>query len=500
MDYKKDQLSNGLKIIMNKNPHQKTATIAVLVNVGSNWETLEVNGLAHFVEHLFFKGTKKRLSQLILSRELDQYGAHKNAFTNNEMTCYHIKVNADHLEKVIEILGDILCHSLYRPNDIELEKKVVINEIHQRNSIPTNKINNDFYLKFFKDLPIAKPVAGKASNIKKFNRNIVLAFIYYYYRPENMVISVAGNFKSYKWLKEHLERHFSTSFYENYNKSFSRLGDPSSYDSSSVFNKTLKSLSDYQSKWLDKLTLNLNPILGSNNNITISTNSNSNDNVFPSINNHIETHSSENLEHTFVIIAFKGYNYQNIDKYKLQLLAMILGGGMSSRLFENIRSKHGLVYSISASHTAHDFNGTFTIQYSCNHNIKTQIEILKLIKKELDLLKNELITEKEYLTTLEKLKNQVKMAQEDTYENCLHYGLQLLKNQNLKQIKGKENSLEKIEVKNYQEIFKEYKKITKEDLQTYANKIFKFDAKHFLITTLSPVKVKEKIYEETFYH
>ena len=169
---------------------------------------------------------------------------------------------------------------------------------------------------------------------------------------------------------------------------------------------------------------------------------------------------------------------------------------MSSRLFENIRNKHGLVYSISSSHTAHDFNGVFTIQYSCNHNIKTQIEILKLIKKELDLLKNELITEKEYLTTLEKLKNQVKMAQEDTYENCLHYGIQFLKNQNLKQIKEKEN----IEVKNYQEIFKEYKKITKEDLKNHANKIFKFDSKHFLITTLSPVKVKEKVYEETFYH
>ena len=125
MDYKKDELSNGLKIIMNKNPHQKTATIAVLINVGSNFETLELNGLAHFVEHLFFKGTKKRLSQLILSRELDLYGADKNAFTDKEMTGYHIKVNSDHLEKVIEILVDIICNSLYRPNDIELEKKVI---------------------------------------------------------------------------------------------------------------------------------------------------------------------------------------------------------------------------------------------------------------------------------------------------------------------------------------------------------------------------------------
>ena len=481
MDYKKDKLSNGLKIIMNKNPHQKTATIAVLINVGSNWETLELNGLAHFIEHLFFKGTEKRLSQLILSRELDLYGADKNAFTDKEMTCYHIKVNSDHLDKVIEILGDILCHSLYRPNDIELEKKVVINEIHQRGSEPQNIITQEFYLKFFKNLPIAKPIGGKSSNIKEFNREKVLAFIYYYYRPENMVISVAGNFKSYKSVKEHLERHFSHNFHENYKNGNS---------SNLIFKKTLTNLTDYQTKWLDKL------------NKTQTETEKETKKEKHQINNHIN--AREHLEHTFVIIAFKGYNYQNIDKYKLQLLAMILGGGMSSRLFEIIRSEHGLVYNIKASHISLDFNGVFTIKYSCNHNRKTQIEILKLIKKELDLIKNELISEKEYSITLEKLKNQVKMAQEDTYENCLHYGIQLLKNQNLnqnlKQIKNSNNqkTIEKIDIKNYQDIFNEYKKITREDLKNYANKIFNFNSNDFLITTLSPVKIKDIIYDNTY--
>ena len=147
-------LSNGLKVIMNKNNNQPTTTIAVMVNIGSNWETKELNGISHFVEHLFFKGSKKYPTQRDLSLELEKYGAISNAFTTREMTCYHIKVNSDHLNPIIDILSDVINNSLYRSKDIMMEKNVIINEIHQRrsNSGYTHKETYFMYVKPALDL------------------------------------------------------------------------------------------------------------------------------------------------------------------------------------------------------------------------------------------------------------------------------------------------------------------------------------------------------------
>ena len=452
MEFHTGKLKNGLRVIMNKSDHQTTATISVIVNAGSDWETLEINGIAHFIEHLFFKGTKKRPNQRVLAQELEKYGSTSNAFTSREMTCYHIKTNPDHLYKIIEILADVLTNSLYREEDIEMEKKVVINEIHQRNSNQSYLISKEFYYNFFKGLPISKPVAGKPDNIKKINRFNVLAFIYKYYRPENMIISVSGNFKSYDSLKNQLEKYFGGYFHRNYR-----------YDSI-TFKRTVESLEKYKTQWLNILGL-VNPDLKRD-----------------KINYHIMPKIDS--EHSFVLMGFPGYKYTDIQKYKAQFLSIILGGGMSSRLFETIRTKYGLVYNIKSYHQAHDYVGVFMIEYSCNHPLKTQIDILKLIKKEIDLLKNELITEKEYNNAIEYMQNTVKMSQEDSYENCLHYGIQFLKNK-------------KSEVKTYQEIVDEYKKITIQDLKDEANILF--DWSKSLITTISPNKIFNENYQKIFF-
>jgi predicted Zn-dependent peptidase len=461
MEFNTSTLKNGLKVIMNRTPQHPTATISVFINTGSDWESPDVNGIAHFIEHLFFKGTKKRPNQRILAQELEKYGSKSNAFTAREITCYHIKTNSDYLNEVIEIMSDVLKNSLYRVEDIEMEKKVVINEIHQRNSNQSYLIAKDFYYNFFKGLPIAKPVAGKPEIIKKINRFMVLAFIYKYYRPENMVISVSGNFKSYKSLKYNLENHFGGNFHRRYRFE------------SVQFKRTVEHLEKYKLKWSNVLDL-----------VKI-------ENIQPSINYHI-TPKIES-EHTFVLMGFSGFKYTDPEKYKAQFLAMVLGGGMSSRLFETIRTKHGLVYSIKAYHQAHDYTGAFIIEYSCNHSLRIQLEIIRLIKQELDLLKNELISQKEYETSLEFMQNNIKLAQEDSYENCLHYGIQCLKNNINTQNKNKS----KTPIKNYQEIVDEYKKISVEDLQTLANEIFNWNK--LLITTLSPVKVFSENYKKIFF-
>ena len=182
MDFAIRTLSNGLRVIMNKNNKQPTVTIAVIVNIGSNWETKQLNGISHFVEHLFFKGSSKYPNQRELSLELEKYGAISNAFTTREITCYHIKVNSDHLHPIIDILSEVLMNSLYRSKDIEMEKNVVINEIHQRRSNPSYLLNSEIYASFFEGLPIAKPVTGYPENIKQITRANIIGFINEYYK------------------------------------------------------------------------------------------------------------------------------------------------------------------------------------------------------------------------------------------------------------------------------------------------------------------------------
>jgi predicted Zn-dependent peptidase len=453
-DYKVSKLSNGLRIIMSHQPHLSTAAIAIFINSGSNWETKELNGIAHFLEHLFFKGTKKRPSNLILSQEWVQYGADLNAYTDQEETCYHAKVNSDHLEKIIEMFGDIISNSLYRQSDIDKERLVVINEIKQRSSLPKNKVHKLFYEKFFKSLPIAKPVIGNEENILAMKRDDILAYLYQYYRPENIVISVAGNFKSYDNLKNILENNFSKSFHNHYKSSGHR------------FSKSLDELINYKTEWGNALNLiNINK-------------------THDIINYHKESNKGD-FEHTFVLIGFPGVKYRDNDKYKASFLSMILGNDQNSRLYQTIREKYGLVYSVSSFNSYHDYNGVFKISYSCKHDKKDQLTILNLIKKEINLLKNNFITQKEYQTTLDMLQNDIKMGLDDTYSICFNYGSQLLKYENKKDIKTS------------QEIVDEYKKITINDLKDFAFKLFDFNK--MMICTLSPNKLDENIYKKIFH-
>jgi predicted Zn-dependent peptidase len=448
MDFTIRTLSNGLRVIMNKNNNQPTITIAVIVNIGSNWETKELNGISHFVEHLFFKGSNKYPNQRELSLELEKYGAISNAFTTREMTCYHIKVNSDHLHPIIDILSEIMLNSLYRSKDIMMEKNVVINEIHQRRSNPSYLLNSEIYASFFKGLPIAKPVTGYPENITQITRANITGFIEEYYKPENMVISVAGNFRSYNSLCDILEDRFSRNI----------------VSSSIKKSKTMNSLEQYHNEWSNvlKLVRNITSV------------------KFKQINHHVEPISAQ--EHTFVSIVFEGLKYNDMDKFKYDFISNILGSGMSSRLFDKIRNKHGLVYNISSSHNSSDYTGIFTINYSCNHDESIQIKILKLIAEEIRMMITEKISQLEYKTCLDKMENRVKMSQEDSYENCIYYGTQLLKKE------GK--------IMSYKQMVGEYKKISIDDLLNHSRQLFNLS--HFLVVTLSPTRIKEEIYQQIF--
>lgn len=451
-EYKIVNLKNGIPVIMTRNSNQTSVTIVIFVKTGSNWETLELNGMSHLLEHLFFRGTSKRPTQNDISKEFEEYGAKSNAFTGREMTCYHTKVNSDNYLKIIEIMGDIMTNSLYSQSDIELEKKIVINELKQHYSKPDFQISNEFYSNFFKGHPIAKPVIGKGHLIKKFDRFKLMAFLYLHYQPKNLVISVAGNFKSYITLENHLNLNFGSNFHHQWKSD------------STFFKREYERLNLYKSQWIKIMNLM------------------SNRQNFSSISNKINYHTNkQNLDHTFVVIGFPGVSFKDPTKYRLELLAHILGVGMSSRLFDKIRSKEGLVYSIKASHRAHDYNGVFMIKYSCNHNLRNQIKILKLIKRELDLIQTILIDNEEYEKIINKFINSVKMAQENSYENCFHYGFQLTKGS---------------DIKTYSDLIEIYKNISPGDLKINAQLYLDYDK--ILIQTISPIKIYAETYQKIF--
>jgi predicted Zn-dependent peptidase len=450
--YKIIKLDNNIPVITIHNQHQTTVSITIFIKTGSNWETLELNGLAHFVEHLFFKGTTNRPSQKDISKELEQYGAETNAFTNHELTCYYAKVNSDYYKEVIEILGDMLTNSLFRVQDIETEKKVVMNELKQRYSDPNFLLSNIFYSKFYKGFPISKSVIGKGHLIKKIDKFKIMAFLYLHYQPSNVIISVAGNFDQH--LPKLLNKHFGFNYHHKWKLD------------SSFFKNEYERLINYYNQWKSVLSIFIDkPIIQKV----------SSDRIINEHTYHKQT------QHTFVIIAFPGVSVKNPDKYNLQFLAHVLGIGMSSRLFDKIRSNEGLVYTIKASHITHNYTGAFMIEYSCQHNPHDQISILNFIKTELQLLKEHLITEEEHNKILSKLNSQIKVSQESSYENAIHYGYQLARDDI---------------VKTHQELADIYLKITREDLQNNANMYLDYTG--MKIYTLSPVKVKQTTYQKIF--
>jgi predicted Zn-dependent peptidase len=277
-----------------------------------------------------------------------------------------------------------------------------------------------------------------------------MAFLYLHYQPSNIVISVAGNFD------QHLEKLLNKHFYPDYHLKWKL--------ESSFFKNEYERLFSYQSQWKNVLSLMRDK---------------QNFSSGPTQINHHTYHKQ--LDHTFVIVAFPGVSVKNPTKYHIQLLAHILGVGMSSRLFDKIRSQEGLVYSIRASHISHNYNGAFTIEYSCQHKPSDQIRILRLIKEELDHLKNEPVQEEEYEKIMSNLISQVKVAQESSYENAFHYGYQLAKED---------------DIKTHEELVTIYQKITRKDLQINAQ--LYFDYQNMMICTLSPVKINLETYQKIF--
>ncbi|MCJ7792467.1 MAG: insulinase family protein [Candidatus Marinimicrobia bacterium] len=284
-------LKNGLRLITIPMPQVESLTVMVGVGAGSRHETKQVNGLFHFLEHMAFKGTKKRPSTLAIATEIDTVGGEFNAFTDKEETGYYLKLAAKHQALAFDLLADMLQNSLFKKEEIEREKNVLIEELNMFEDIPTRQVMEVFVNLIYGDNPMGWDTGGKKETIRQIKREDFLKYIHRLYFPQNMVLVVAG-----KVVEKEIQSLAKQYFFPIKGKG----------------KKQTKKIKLDQKKSRIKLTF-------------------------------------KKTEQAHFCLGVPGYEYSHPDRFVLGLLATILGEGMSSRLFTQIRERRGLAYYVDCS-------------------------------------------------------------------------------------------------------------------------------------------------------
>jgi len=337
--YQQKKLANKFPVLLIPKNDSKSLTLLVLYKVGSRYENLAVDhGVSHFIEHLMFKGTKNRPTTLDISKELDGIGAEFNAFTGKDYTGYYIKANAAKAELACSILSDMLNNSLFDAQEIEREKGVIIEEIKMYEDQPMYFSEMLFERLVFSGNNLGEDIAGTEASIHKMTRQDILDYRNRFYQPQNAIIAVAG--KIPKTLYKTLNKYFG-----QYQLA-KNVQAPSKFQPFKNEQKEPRFLLEYR-----------------------------------------------DTKQVHLALGFPAYSYFHKDFYALNLLSVILGGNMSSRLFINVRERKGLCYYIKAQADVYEDTGNLMIRAGLEKN-KIQ-EAIKIILQELREIKVKGVTAKE---------------------------------------------------------------------------------------------------------
>jgi predicted Zn-dependent peptidase len=291
MNFKKTILSNGLRVLTIPMPSFESATVMVMVGAGSRYETKINNGISHFLEHMAFKGTQKRPNALDISTMIDGIGGEFNAFTGKETTGFYVKSAADKVEISLDVLSDMIMHSKFDAKEIEKEKGVILEEINLYEDTPSRKIGDVYERLLYKDTPMGWDIAGEKDIILKIQREDFLTYMSSLYSAQNITVVVAGGINSLK-IEELVNKYFGEM------SRFNILG--------------YKKIKEEQKK--PELLI-----------------------------------KQKKTEQVHVALGVRTVPLEHQDHYSLEVLASILGGGMSSRLFHEVREKRGLAYYVRSS-------------------------------------------------------------------------------------------------------------------------------------------------------
>ncbi len=335
------KLDCGLRIVMEKIPYVQSVAVGIWAKAGSVDEKDEILGISHYIEHMLFKGTDKRTAKQI-AQDIDKIGAQINAFTSKESTCYYVKSLSSNLEQAAEVLLDMFLNSSFDETEMEKEKRVVYEEINMVEDSPEDDVHDLLYEVLFKGAPLAAPILGTRKTIKGFTREKIQSYINDEYTRDNIVIAVAGNFD------------------EN--------------EVCSLFEGKLKSLN------AAKVSKDIN---------------------MPDYVPRFKV-KTKDIEQSHICLGTKGLTLGDDRYHTMSLLNNIMGGSMSSRLFQNIREEKGMAYAVYSYTSSYTNDGFFGIYAGVSHNMVEPA--VKAIMEELDLLRTRGITEAELSTAKEQLK------------------------------------------------------------------------------------------------
>ena len=363
------KLNCGLRMVLDYIPEMQSVTVGMWVNAGCVDETPENSGISHFIEHMMFKGTKKRSAREIAS-ELDALGAQSNAFTAKENTCYYIKSLSSNLDKACDVLIDMMTESVFDPVEMEKEKQVVKEEMKMVEDAPDDDVQDMLYEQLFKGEELSHSILGKPETLDAITHDDIVDYIASEYALDQIVVSVAGNFDEEKVCEQ----------FEN------RL-----LCMSKIKNKRNHIITDYKPSFRTKV---------------------------------------KDIEQSHICLGTRTMKFGDKDAYALSILNNIMGGSMSSRLFQNIREEKGLAYSVYSYISFNDLTGFYGINAGISHdNIEATLEA---IKEELVMLKESGVTADEMETSRTQIKANYIFSLENTGSRMVTNGRRVLLRNNVK--------------------------------------------------------------------
>ena len=358
------QFDNGLRLVVNNMPGMLSVSIGILVKTGSMNENAVENGISHFIEHVMFKGTKKRTS-FEISENIDSVGAQINAFTSKELTCYYTKSTTDHVQTTLDILSDIFFNSKFEKQELEKEKGVVLEEINMSEDTPEEVCLDLLAKGYYGEKGLGQTILGCAKNVKSFTRDDIIKYMDKYYTADNVVISVAGNVDI---------ANIEVLVKEYFADKFTRLKSAKQVDTTP--------------------------------------------------NNPEHLYKSKKIEQSHIAFAMRGLSINDEKADALSIANIVFGGGMSSRLFQKIREELGLAYSVYSYTSSYKDSGVVEIYAGVNTNLRDLA--VNAILEQVDVLKKDGITEKEFLRAKAQVKSAFIMGQESTSSQMLLYARYLL--------------------------------------------------------------------------
>lgn len=415
LDYKLTKLPNGLKIITAPLQNTRATTVLVLVGCGSRYEEKNINGISHFLEHMFFKGTEKRPTTLDIVRELDGVGASYNAYTGEEVTGFYVRVPSAHFQLGLDVLTDMLFNSKLAQVEIDKEKNVIVEEINMYNDDPKSKVALISEELFYGDQPLGRKITGEKDVVVKFTHEDFVKYKNSHYRPENMIVVVAGGTDNIDWetaIKEKFEKLESAKTPE-----YSKV----------VINQTEPKMSIFY----------------------------------------------KDTDQAHLILGYRSKSRLDSGRPIVKIMTNLMGQMMSSRLFLELREKRGLCYYVNADTSEYQDAGSWDV--SAGVDVKRAEEAVTVILNEIEKLKTELVTEEELKRAKENLKGHLYLSLEESFvvaeflaERELYFG----------------------QIKDPDELVKEFDKVTAEDIQSLAKEIFV--PKNLNFALVGPFKDKEK--------